>query len=142
LFGEFPGIGPPQSFEVLKFPSETRHLLQMGHAEQRPFGFGSDQRQQEPPLIFRQPLADELWKLVLNMDPANRNAIDAEAIDAISALLSGTDDYLVCTAASVLGRIGIPAALRSVPALMKALREIRTGSKRELQLAVSVQKIQ
>jgi hypothetical protein len=28
----------------------------MGHAEQRPFGFGSDQRQQEPPLIFRQPL--------------------------------------------------------------------------------------
>jgi hypothetical protein len=41
--------------------------------------------------------ADELWKLVLNMDPADRNAIDAETIDAISALLSGTDDYLVYT---------------------------------------------
>jgi len=77
--------------------------------------------------------ADELWKLVLNMDPADRNAIDAETIDAISALLSGTDDYLVYTAASVLGRIGVPAALRSVPALMKALREIRMGSRREIQ---------
>ena|SRR5215813_6234420 len=79
--------------------------------------------------------ADELWKFVLNMDPADRNAIDAETIDAISALLSGRDDYLVYTAASVLGRIGIPAALRSVPALMEALREIRTGSKRELQFS-------
>ena len=76
--------------------------------------------------------ADELWKLVLNMDEADRNAIDGETIDSISALLSDRDDYVVYTAASVLGRIGVPAALRSVPALMKALREIRLGSKREL----------
>jgi hypothetical protein len=43
LFGEFPGVGLPQPFEVLKFLSQAPALFQMGHTEQRPFGFGGDQ---------------------------------------------------------------------------------------------------
>jgi hypothetical protein len=83
--------------------------------------------------LARVDAADALWNFVWKMDEADHNAIDPETIDAISALLSDRDGYLVYIAAAVLGRIGTPAALRSVPVLMKALREIRMGSKRELQ---------
>jgi hypothetical protein len=79
----------------------------------------------------RQDSADKLEKLIRDMNPADRSTISPETIDAISALLSDSDDYVVYMAAAMLGHIGVPTALRSVPWLLKSLREIQFGAKRD-----------
>ena len=77
----------------------------------------------------RMKSASDLEKIIRHMEIADRGAIEVDTIDAISALLSDADDYVVYMAAAALGHIGTPTASRSAPALLKALREIQFGSK-------------
>jgi hypothetical protein len=84
----------------------------------------------DPTKAERYKLAEELMEFVGRMDRSDRDMFDPEMVDEIASLLVLDDETIRAFAASALGSIGPPAALRSVGALLKALREAESDSRR------------
>jgi hypothetical protein len=74
------------------------------------------------PSSQRDRLTEELYRFVVSMDKADRDSFDPNVVDEIASLLSIGSGDVRSKAAITLGAIG-PPALRSVGALLKALRQ-------------------
>jgi hypothetical protein len=77
----------------------------------------------------RYKLGEELMEFVHHMDKSDRDVFDPDVVDKVASLLSDDDEVIRSFAASTLGQMG-PSALRSVGALLKALREAGSDSRR------------
>ncbi|WP_315756693.1 MULTISPECIES: hypothetical protein [unclassified Bradyrhizobium] len=75
----------------------------------------------------RYEIGDKLQKLVEGLDRRERENFAPELIDNIATLLRDHDDIIRTYAAEVLANVGVPAALRAVGPLLKALREAKSN---------------
>jgi hypothetical protein len=74
----------------------------------------------------RVSLAFKLEDLLWHMDRVELDVISLDLIDEIESMLSDSNEGVIYAAASALGHIGKPAS-HTIPALLKALKEVEAG---------------
>lgn len=84
----------------------------------------------EPDRSKRYEAGDRLEKFVNDLDRNERAVLAPEVVDKIASLLGDNDEVVRAYAAGVLAQIGVPAALRAVGPLLKALREAKSDSRK------------
>jgi hypothetical protein len=77
----------------------------------------------EPSAPIRANFAEQLSAFIQHRDQVDIDALDVKEIDDLAGLLSDKDDVVRFWAALALGHVG-PPAIRVVPALERALKEV------------------